>query len=312
MNHEVSTREELFADPDEIVAFAQAYYATEFPNSARHGCPSADTLRKVACSGILPDVELRAHLFNCSECFRSFRSVRISYRPRVVAKEMWWQVLHGLLSSIVSRRALITAGAMSLILFGIITGLMLMWNAHKEEPKLAMNNSSQTSPVPPEGSTASPASNEPKTVASPAYPKSNSTASRPKLPPQRAQALIRKSRPASAMRVIEINLNDEALLRGADDSNAAPRIINLAPERQRLRLRLPDGNRSGRYTVSIVDAFGKSLVTVGVNSNGRTLTVDLDLRDFMAKKYRLVIARAGEAPDYYLININNQTSRVVR
>src|SRR3982750_4190201 len=88
MSHDANNPEGLFADPNEAVAFAQAYYATEFPNSERRDCPTAETLRKVACSSTLPDAQLRAHLFNCSDCFRLFRSARISYHPQSATRGM--------------------------------------------------------------------------------------------------------------------------------------------------------------------------------------------------------------------------------
>lgn len=94
MSREASTREALFANPEEVVTFAQAYYATEFPNSERRDCPHINNaLRAVARSGKVPDANLRAHLFKCSECFRTYRSARMDHRPQSIARASW---LHGL------------------------------------------------------------------------------------------------------------------------------------------------------------------------------------------------------------------------
>src|SRR4051812_26572061 len=117
MSREANNPEELFADPNEIIAFAQAYYATEYPNSERRDCPPIRTLRQVACSSTLPDGQLRDHLFNCSDCFRSFRSARISYHPQAVSKErrqaVWIELLRSLFTP---KRILLGAIAMSVIL----------------------------------------------------------------------------------------------------------------------------------------------------------------------------------------------------
>lgn len=93
MNHEDSTREELFTDPEEVVTFAQAYYATEFPNDARRDCPPAEFLRAAARAVSLPDDQLRTHLFRCSDCFRSYRSARMSQCPRAAFGHSLWQRL---------------------------------------------------------------------------------------------------------------------------------------------------------------------------------------------------------------------------
>ena len=102
MSREVSTREALFANSEEVVTFAQAYYATEFPNSGRHDCPYVDVLDVAARSGMLPDADLREHLFKCSECFRSYRSSRMGQRSKT--RVSWWQGLRATLSGLMSRR----------------------------------------------------------------------------------------------------------------------------------------------------------------------------------------------------------------
>jgi hypothetical protein len=61
-----------------------------------------------------------------------------------------------------------------------------------------------------------------------------------------------------------------------------------------------------------VDAFGKTLVTTAANSDGKTLTTDLDLRSLAARKYRLCLARDGEAPDCYLVSVKEQQRRVMK
>lgn len=309
MNHEDSTREKLFAEPDEIIALAQAYYATEFPNSARRGCQPADVLREIERSGKLPDARLRAHLFNCSECFRSFRSARISHRSQTAANETWW---HGLAKIFATGRTVIVASVLSLVLL-IMTADVFLPRTGVWPMNIAINNPPRGNAVPSAQTDAAPA------IATAVT--NNTTASVPQLArtrmtrdadPQRAKKIPRSARTTATVRVIEINLEEENLLRDGDEVTGKPRLINLAPQRQRLRLQLPEGSASGRYAVNVVDAFGKPLITTSAISNGKTLMVFLDLRSLTAKKYRLCIARSGEAPDCYLVNVNDQTHRATK
>jgi hypothetical protein len=71
---------------------------------------------------------------------------------------------------------------------------------------------------------------------------------------------------------------------------------------------MPRGSAAGRYTVKVVDAFGKPLLTTTARSGGRTLTVELDLRGLAAKLYRLCLSRDGEAPDCYLMSVGDNPS----
>jgi hypothetical protein len=129
---------------------------------------------------------------------------------------------------------------------------------------------------------------------------------------RRPKAASRISRTSPALPIIEINLREDDLLRDGEETGSRQRIINLSRERQRLRLRMPDGSGGGRYTVTVVDAFGKPLITTIANSNGKTLTVALDLRSLDIKKYRLCLERSGEAPDCYLISVNERTRRAMK
>jgi hypothetical protein len=111
-----------------------------------------------------------------------------------------------------------------------------------------------------------------------------------------------------ALRVVYVDLIADDLSRGEYPNGAGRRVIILTPERQRLRLRMPRGSAAGRYTVRVVDAFGKPLLTTAAKSSGRTLTVDLDLGGLTAKSYRLCLSRDGEAPDCYLMTVLDKPS----
>jgi hypothetical protein len=311
MSREASTREALFADPEEVVTFAQAYYATEFPNSERRDCPHIDNLRAVARSGTLPGADLRAHLFKCSECFRSYRTARMGQRPLTVLRASWFDGLRAALSGLTSWHVPVAVGSVCLVLLGIVAAVV--WRAGKKAPDVAMSTIRQERVSPPAELAVTSvdvprARDELKTTGSllrDVSPAQDALS-------QRAKKIARSVRTPSPLRIVEINLKEDGLMRGGNEADGKQRIINLSPERQRLRLQMPEGNLSGRYIVKIVDAFGKSLITTMAHSNGRTLTVDLDLRGLTAKKYRLCTERDGEAPDCYLVSINEQKRHAVK
>jgi hypothetical protein len=307
--HEDSKRDELFTDPEEAVTFAQAYYSTEFPNDEHRACPTTESLRAAAHSRNLPDAQQRAHLFKCSECFRSYRSARRSHPPQAAAERSTWRMLGAALAGLTLRPSPLIVAASCLVFLGV-GAAALLWQARKDSPSVAVNYSRpETSPriaLPPP-----PASN-PEAAGAPEPPASQSE----RAPvTQNAQARRRKAerrnpRFHTALRVVEINLKEEDLLRG--EGGDTQRVIRLSPERQRLRMRMPHGSVRGRYTVRIVDAFGKPLVTTVANSDGKTLTADLDLSSLNGTKYRLCLAREGEAPDCYMVSVNEQQRRVMK
>ncbi len=303
VNHEEKKREELFTDPEELVTFAQAYYATEFPNDGRGGCPPVEALRKAAHSGTPPDERLRSHLFGCSGCFRSYRSARMS---REAAPAVRWRDRLGVgLAGLRSPWAPVAAGALGLVFLGLLTAVVLR-QERSDSPAVAVNYSPKVSPpaTPAEAPDAGAASSvrEPDPGrAQPDRPAAKGT-------PRKAGAVESRTRRRPSLRVVYIDLIADDLSRGEDQNGAGRRVITLTPERQRLRLRMPRGSAAGRYTVKVVDAFGKPLLTTAAKSAGRTLTVDLDLSGLAAKSYRLCLSRDGEAPDCYLLSILDKPS----
>lgn len=312
-NHEQTSREEpgsreLFADPDEIVTFAQAFYATEFPNAERRECPAQVTLRELANSDVPPGTELREHLFRCSDCFLAYRSARLSRGAHATTREPWRRHFEGVLARLTLRPSLAAAGFACLI---FIAGALaaLVWQVGKA-PEAA--NLSTTQPV--IETPAAPARN-PDALAT-ATSEAATITTRELVAAEKGRATAQPRRPrrargveeVAALRVVEISLNDASLLRGAEEAAGARRVISLLPERQLLRLRLPAGSRRGRYTVAVVDAFGKVLTSATARSNGKTLTVELDLRNWPEKRCRLSVYRAGEAPDFYVLDIAARTT----
>lgn len=313
MERKETKHHKIFTDPDEVVTFAQAYYATEFPNSEGQGCPQSAKLRTIALSGTLPNEELRAHLFACSECFRLYRGARLSHSPATVSPSLsWWRRVRGMLRGFAAPRLLAPAGALSLILLIIIGGAPWWGRRAPVEPSsslMAMNESPQEIVTLPQQSETlageTPAGIESSALMNRASSSNNTTPTQtlrtPRPPVSNRSSALR-------VRTVEIDLSEDTLVRGADGgNNASRRVVSLSPERQRFRLRLPEGRRLGSYNVSIVDAFGKTLVSIVARSTGRTLTTGvMDLRELAPGSYRLSVMRGGEAPDYVLIVVSNQ------
>lgn len=299
MNHEDMSREELFTDPEEVVTFAQAYYATELPNDERLGCPSAGSLRKAAHSAAPPDEQLRSHLFACSDCFRAYRSARMSQQAQAVR---WWDRLRAGRASLRSPWVPVAAATCGLIFLGLITAELLR-HSRIDSPTVAVNYS--PAGIPPATPQETPGAGAASDV--PGLDKARVPPERPaaKFSPRGAGAAGQQTRRQPPLRVVYIDLIADDLSRGDKQTGARRRVITLTPERQRLRLRMPIGSAAGYYTVKVVDAYGKPVLTTAARFSGRMLTVDLDLRGLSAKSYRLCVSREGEAPDCYLMSVTD-------
>ncbi|HKB09751.1 MAG TPA: hypothetical protein VKD69_03815, partial [Vicinamibacterales bacterium] len=71
------TIESAGPDWEEVSETAIEYFSTAFPNPERAGCPGPERLRAAASSADPVSGDLRTHLFQCSECFISFRAARL-------------------------------------------------------------------------------------------------------------------------------------------------------------------------------------------------------------------------------------------
>jgi hypothetical protein len=84
------------------------------------------------------------------------------------------------------------------------------------------------------------------------------------------------------------------------------KIISLPATRANLILRLPETGVSGKYDVSLIDAYGRPLLSNSASSSdGVKLQMTLDLRRIPRKKYRLRLSRYGEAPAFYDVIIGH-------
>jgi hypothetical protein len=259
----------LLNSQEDIEAFGQEYFASDFPNPQREGCPSPRQLAANARSGKAPDDELRAHLFSCSECFSEFREA-MTLKP--ASSDSWSKRLLAILWLPPLRWAapLATLSLLLVVVFfvardrhqstQIATDHQPSVNKTRPAPEAQKleNMNRDVSPVP---------------AASPQLPEHLS------------------------LRVVSVDLRTDHLTRGADRSTVTQATIELRPERQRVRLTLPRGSQPGQYDVSLEDAFGKSVAVSKARSRGSVVMTILDLSKAQPGSYRLCAARAGEAPD---------------
>ncbi|MEP7340848.1 MAG: hypothetical protein ABI977_24165 [Acidobacteriota bacterium] len=286
--------------PETLIELARDYFAADFPNSDRQGCPDGAMLNSLAQSGRLPDDELRAHLFGCSACFTEYRTA-LAERPQplpVIAHEApWWDRLRAAFTPFTGafRPGFAWAGAAALVLiaFGV-------WTARRvrvEAPPQIIAQRNAQAPAP----SIAPAPEAPAPA-----PRLARTAEQPALQPRPA-AKRRRVAPA-AEAIVSLDLNEYVAMRDVSDaSRFGQQVITLAPVRTRLKLRLPEGSLAGRYTVSLVDEFEHSLITdKPVSRMGKTLIADMDLRNFSVKSYRLKIQSRESTPDFYAVTISER------
>jgi hypothetical protein len=306
---EEDTGKARFESSDEMIVFAQEYFASDFPNPERLGCPVSGTLGALARAGKQPGAELRAHLFGCSECFQEFRTALLAHAnpPPIVS---WRDKLRG---AFTLRPAPVVAGALSLLLL-VFAGIYLRQTFRettapgvvgdeparvKASPEDDATNSS-TAPATPEASPTHAAQQ-----ARPAnLPLPGPTPPRRRPPPPLSPRENRRE--LLVINTIKIDLEGYTALRDADNVVGREEIaIKLPRSLIRLVLALPEGSVKGSYSLSIVDSSGKVLVVTKAHStDGKTLTATLNARKLTPQKYRLRLSREGESPGHYTVTVD--------
>jgi hypothetical protein len=260
----------LLNSQEEIEAFGQEYFAAEFPNPEREGCPSPKRLAAIARSGKAPNDKLRSHLFTCSECFSEFRDLMSMTRA---SSDSWSKRLL-VLPWLTPLRWAASLAAVSLLLAVVF---FLAQRGRQQSTRVATDQQpivNKTGPAP-EAQKLENMNRDASPVPAPS--------------PESSEHL--------ALRVVSVDLRTDHLTRGADRSTVIQAKIELRPERQRVRLTLPRGSQPGQYDVTLEDAFGKSVAVSKARSRGRVVMTILDLSKAQPGSYRLCAARAGEAPD---------------
>src|SRR5262245_55988316 len=299
-------------DEKELASLARGYYAARFPNPQRLGCPPPGEIIKVVMSRRAPDEALREHLFDCSECFGEYRQTLAQSRL-VPDKAAWMKRL----VLIFSAKRLATAIVHVILILSslslIFIGKLIL---HRSAPESGQTASSPPSDVRAGGTGESTANPAAVAIATIPKPIGNSGAI--------AGSWKLLGIPAPAAETIEVDLDNYQVFRRSQmerltpaseelserkgpklsgESDEAPpgeKVISLPATRASLVLRLPETGVPGKYTVSLIDAFGQALLSNSAFSpDGAKLQVTLDLRRVSQKRYRLRLWRNGEAPAYY-------------
>jgi hypothetical protein len=285
----------MINDPDHLVEVAQSYFASDFPNHSRTGCPPEGALDELILSEELPGDGLRAHLFGCSECFRNYRRLVALHRATVTETHIsWWHRVIGTFK----QHPLPAFVGLIVMCICVVTGFFI-WRAsvREIEPGVA-RNASQPAASPTSARIDAPVNiEEMPDVVTDAQPpvKPTEQVSRP----ERGKRKGRLPEELLASNTIRIDLEKYSLLRG-DDGMSDEAAIELPVARNRLLMTLPASSSKGIYTLSVVDAYGRELVSHRAASrDGRSLTADLDTRVLRAGKYRLCVSLPAEVPDCY-------------
>jgi hypothetical protein len=274
---------------EQLIAFGREYFATDFPNPARIGCPSPAALQTLARSGELPGDELCDHLFGCSECFRSYRAALEASRSATPASATSW--LRGWREKLAPAFAFKPALALSVILL-VVSGAV--WLALRGNAPPATPRTAQLQPQP---ST---------TISSPANVE---RPSRDETPAERTggktSAPLRAHRRSAPLQVVKGDLDELEPTRGLTAGGAeAKELPPLRPGRVRLDLALRENSRPGVYRASIVNAAGRLLRTHRASSaDGVNIRLEFDLSGLAAGSYYLRLARRGDMPASYPVKI---------
>jgi hypothetical protein len=296
-------------DAEELASLARRYYAARFPNPQRLGCPPPGEIINIVRSRHAPDETLHEHLFECSECFGEYRQALAECRP--APGEVAWTMR--LLSFITSKRS--AMATVILILLSLYIIPRLDWRKPASE---TMQIADSTSPDARAGGAVEPASPPIAAIAIATIPKLMGNG--------RGVTWAWKSSEISSPRaeIIDVDLDNYQVFRrsqregltsasqessgigGAkssgplDDASPEEKVISLPSTRASLVLQLPETGAPGKYNVSLIDAFGRPLLSSAAFSHdGVILQVTFDLRRVPLKKYRLRLWRNGEAPAFY-------------
>jgi len=273
-------------DMDEMVTLARRFYATGFPNPQRRGCPPPGGIVKLVSRRRAPSQALREHLFECSECFSEYRQALAQCQNEVAGWK--WR------TSIFTLKRVST---LVLILLSLLFAGRLIWRkptpeAHNEQ--IARSNQ-------PGARTRDAGETQANKTAAPLPVEIAKTAVEPRVIEGSSRSL-RMTEPGA--KTVNVDLDDYPIFRRSQEEK--PPIV-LPAVRANLVLRLPETGAAGKYTVSLIDAFGKVLLSgTAVSPDGDKLQVNLDLRQFTPKKYRLRLSRKGEAPAFYDVIIGRR------
>jgi hypothetical protein len=296
-------------DAELLTSLARRYYATRFPNPQRLGCLPRGEIIKVLSERRVPDQALREHLFECSECFGEYRQALAQSQP--APDKFTWRKL---LASIGALK--LTAAAIALL---ILSSPFFFDGLIPRKPALEAGQITSSPPsgaragdsgvsAPDQTATTSVAAISEGNLAMDKERKSSSILRPGALGAETFEVdldnyqVFRRSRRDELNAVNEKSSDREGAITPGEPDTAPPgeKIISLPATRANLVLRLPETGVPGKYIVSLIDGFGRPLLTNSAFSfDGVKLRMTLDLRRVPRKKYRLRLWRNNEAPAFY-------------
>jgi hypothetical protein len=278
-------------DYSHLISSARDYFANDFPNPSGSVCPSRSALDAVIKSGGLPDDDLRAHLIRCSNCFTYFRA-GIAARPVKPARPLVW----GKAAAFFTQRR-----AAALLCAGLV-GWAVWFNFYQGEPKNMRDLSATPAEPAQEFKVNTPTPGAKVTPIPPA-----GVESAPRGKPRVTSTPKDSGRtPPGAATSVELDLRDRQLMRETT-GESSERSIRVNATRNKLLIKLPEGSTRGNYTVSLVDAFGETLVTQKASSrDGKTVAVRMDMRGLPNKGCRLCVSLGDGIPSCFPLIVTDQ------
>lgn len=275
-------------DEFNLIATARGYFANDFPNPTATGCPSRAVLSELSDAKSLPDSALRAHLLSCSACFE-YLNARLVSRPAEIARPALWRRVAATLAS--AWQPLTVAALLSVLCLGF-------WALRHYLTSSPATIIQSPSPTAEEASTHDIGNSQaPSLTATPAPGTvAEHTSNRQGINNSRAGG----AKPAAAeVYLVKIDLSARRVLRGVDDA-AGYKVISVPSTDNRLAITLPKDSQVGEYTVSLVDAFGQTLIARKTRSrDGKYISLRMDMRGLPSRKYRLCISQADGAPSCF-------------
>lgn len=259
--------------PEELFSLARKYFSHEFPGSG-HGCPSAGEIVELIESGKLPDDTLRSHLLTCSKCFGTYKERLQRSRESQPAAGF---LPRGISELVHYPWVRILALGLSVLFIAVVAVIYLRPKNDQEKVGLA---------------------NQPAQVLN-----ANANVVTTTSP---SSVGIESNNVEKSTHVARVDLRNYSPQRG-NDAGAEPSALQIEQKSTAFMITLPENSPSGSYSVSIVDAFGKTIKTrTSYSVDGKRLTATLNLDNLQSQKYRLCVSRSDEPPNCYPVVITRR------
>jgi hypothetical protein len=218
----------------------------------------------------MPQGEDRAHILSCSECFNEYQIQLAEYRaansiPEKAGGLAWWP------------RVAIPVLAFGLLLMAVA---ITVWKISVAPGSDEHVGSDTTTPV------ASPSSMPSPVVSSSVNPDQNKPEDEPQK--QSTNSMIAANR-------MTIDFEQATALRRLAPQQS--QTLSLSRNTYALLIKLPDKSPRGSYTVSLNNAFGKSVRSkTAASASGKNLRVTFNLTGLNPGGYSICVTREEEVP----------------